>query len=362
MSIWNKVLLGLILVASLAFWFLTMRVVKTHHTWRTVANKLEAQKIKLQAEQEDLLGTSDKAAGIRQATLQLHQMLMDRGRVWYNCTPRQVDVAGGTVKVRLAVDTLDAVPDAGEVQQLPVQSVVFLFESKDLKDGGRYLGEFAVTAVAEKQGDNPKELELQPTMKLADAQIQRLQASQQAQTPWIMYDIMPADEHEVFAELSEEELKELLPASSVEAYVKHGKPSDPNDPKSVFQRKLWDYEVLFRMCHLRQAILTDAIAAATRDVASLKAALDDAETKQKPFCQEEIDRLKAELAKVTRERDAVIAHRQAVEATLAQVTLARDQLLAANRASAAELAAVQERARQIIDRRTRSMAQRSSEP
>ena len=37
MSIWNKILIGLIFVASVAFFYMAARTLKTHQYWRSVA-------------------------------------------------------------------------------------------------------------------------------------------------------------------------------------------------------------------------------------------------------------------------------------------------------------------------------------
>ena len=43
MSIWNKVLIGLILLASIGFFILGARALKTHQYWREQALQLEQE-------------------------------------------------------------------------------------------------------------------------------------------------------------------------------------------------------------------------------------------------------------------------------------------------------------------------------
>ena len=44
MSIWNKVLIGLISVASLAFFYLAVRTLKTRQHWQDLAQRLELKR------------------------------------------------------------------------------------------------------------------------------------------------------------------------------------------------------------------------------------------------------------------------------------------------------------------------------
>ena len=85
--------------------------------------------------------------------------MVDRGRVWKNCVPQRVDPAIGLSVVAVEF------PDPHRIQD---KSIIYVFEEGE---AGRYLGEFKVEAVAEKQ------VTLTPTMKLSPRQLDKIKGS-----------------------------------------------------------------------------------------------------------------------------------------------------------------------------------------
>jgi len=347
MSIWNKVLVGLILVASLAFFVLAARALKTHQYWQEAALKLEAE---LKAEQElegQYIDGDGGTMGLRQAKLALHALMVDRGRVWRNCTPQRVQ-PGGNQGVTLSLTT-----DLPDPNGINVKTVLYIFEGKSVQDGGQYLGQFTVTAVA------GKDLQLVPSKKLDARELQRLQNSQ---GPWSLYEIMPVDQHKIFAGLAEDEIEAMLPESTVDEYLadRRAAEAEATDPDAQQpRRQLRDYEVLFAEHHKRRSTWTDEMAAANRDLQYLQSALADAK-QQEQFRRDEIDRLTQEKAEEARQGAAVAAHLQKLEAKLAEVLANVEELLASNQALAGEIARIQLEATRRIDQQTRRMAQATS--
>ena len=343
MSIWNKVLVGFILVASVVFFFLAARVLKTHAYWRSIAVKLEAD-LKVEQELEkELRGDSNKPdapPGIRQLKVALRGVLVDRGRVWRNCEPGIVQPSGN-----LSVTTGLAEP------KIAVNTVLFAFEEKPIQDGGRYLGQFSVAGVAGNL------LQLQPSMELYDEQLKRLQDSSDGAVRWSLYEIMPVDQHEIFAEMDEAELHEMFPESTADEYIVDRSTAAPGGPEvQQPDRQLRDYEVLFAEYGRQWGTRRDESEAATRDIASLEAALADTRL-QVQFRQNEIDQLNGELVEITGERDTVATHCRALEKMLAVVEAGVEKIIATNRALAGQIARIQQEATQRIDEQTRRMAQ-----
>jgi len=353
MSIWNKILIGFIFLAAIAFFYMGARTLKTHQHWRDIARKQETA---LRAEKEaetKLLGESaeqhsgeDAEMGIRQTRVELHKLMVDRGRVWYDCKPQAVDSDTGAASV------ITVLPDPPQVK---VKMVLFVFDQAETQNGGRYLGEFIVSAVA---GESGGQLQLQPSRKMAQADRERLVRSQARPEPnWALYEVMPQDNHEIFEGLTDAEKTALLPASTVEDYLKDGQLTDPTNPESPrFARKLRDYEVLFKVYHAQQSELVDLWEAATRDKRYIEVALEDA-NRHKQFRQTEVDKLKVELAKIERERDAVAAHLKALEGKMDVMRATIAKIIKANQEMAGEIARIQLEATRRIDERTRRMAQ-----
>ncbi len=296
MSIWNKVLIGFIFIAATAFAYMAARTLKTHQYWRELAQEHQDKIDAL--EMENFLLVSDDAkdskAGIERLRLDLHKLLIDRGRVWYNCSPEDVEPQTGKVAVKT---------DQPAQHKIADNTILYVFDETDLQDGGQYLGEFKVTAVAERQ------VAIEPAMKLTDDELKRLADSR---GPWTLYEIMPIDA-----------------------------------PR--------DYEVLFKEHHLQHSIMVDLIEAATRDKQYIESACADAQ-KQQQFRRAEIQQLKADVAKYCRQRDAVAELHAVLKPRVSGMNAAVDRLIAANMATAGRIAKAQLEATRCIDARTRRMA------
>ena len=159
MSIWNKVLVGLILVASLGFFYLAMRALKTHQYWRTLAAAAEAKIDTLKQENQELRDGKGEGEsyepGIEQLRIQLHKMLIDRGRVWYNCEPEPNPQTG-----QVAVTT-----DLPDPHGIGDKTILYVFEEAEVDSSNpaesrQYIGEFRVTGVEGKQ------VALAPSMRI----------------------------------------------------------------------------------------------------------------------------------------------------------------------------------------------------
>ena len=126
MSVWNKVLVGLVFVASLGFFYLAMRTLKTHQYWRELAQRAEARIDTLKEENQGLRdGTGEGEnyePGTERLRLDLHKMLIDRGRVWYNCEPEPNPETG-----QVAVTT-----DLPDPHGIGDKTVLYVFEEADV--------------------------------------------------------------------------------------------------------------------------------------------------------------------------------------------------------------------------------------
>ena len=168
--------------------------------------------------------------------------------------------------VRVAINVPYPTP-----HQITPSMVGYLFNKADVEQGGKYLGEFTVVAVADKQ------VQLQPSKKLSEAEVAALRASQ---GPWILYDTLLTDDHEVFQDY--DGLEKLLKTASLPEYQQDGKPINPNNKESAKnERKLRDYGVLFQEYHHQYSLWVEAMAAVMRDQQFIKAALDGAQEQVK---------------------------------------------------------------------------------
>src|SRR3974377_943652 len=111
MSVWNKVLLGMILIASLSFFHAALRTIKTFKLWSTSADAFETSLTRIHKD-IDLLHTADhehpfenKSFGVQQLHFDPGRMLANRGRIWTNCQKGNVTQNnGGAIEATVACD------------------------------------------------------------------------------------------------------------------------------------------------------------------------------------------------------------------------------------------------------------------
>ncbi len=337
MSLASKILVGVIALATIGFAYLALKTLKVHDVWRTAYNRSTTQIDSLTEQNRQLVDGSPAGKGIRQLQSELHALLVNRGRVWYQCSPAQPDAQTGAVSV-----TID-LPDPHKIEAATVLQV-FEQPADANSPSGSYLGEFRVKAA------EGKRIDLEPALALSPDESKRLAASR---GPWALHEVMPADAHDIFPNETPEQKEFItarLPERSRSEYLRDAQAAAPDDPpervrdgddgKKYYERKLRDYGVLLREVHRRRAVRQDAIAAGERDNAALQAALADSQ-KQIEFRRQEKAGLEEALALARRERDAVTKHREALGEELARVERSIQEKLAENARLAEEIATFQ---------------------
>jgi hypothetical protein len=288
-----------------------------------------------------------------------HELLIAtrlRGRIWRNVKPAGVPNAQtGAINVAIPAPT-----PAG----IKKESVVFLFDdgppqppaANGVPRGPQYLGQFTVVSAG------PQQAALQPVLALDEFERRRLAASR---GPWIIYETMPLDRHDIFAGKTDQQLQQLLPKKTVNEYIRDRKPATADDDplrvvgfdenrkplpagdskitKKEYRRRLRDYAAEFdEMARRRIAVLTD-IDAIKKDIVRLTQA-EEAAKKIQAFRENERTRLTSDLAGVTKERAAIEKHLAEVNKLLARARQLTAELTARNQQLTAELAARQFRA------------------
>jgi hypothetical protein len=355
MYLWNKILLGVIGVAALLFFYVAARTLKTHQYWAQSAQQHRQRIAQLKAENVRLLEGTAQAGqpardGVRQLRLELDRLLVDRRRAWFHCQPKiALKRDAATAEIVL---TIDQPAPLG----MAAKTAVYAFEEADVRKKGRYLGEFVVSAVDQKQAT------LAPAAALGPRQMDNIEA---AKGSWVLYEVMPRDDHELFAALGEAEKKAMLPAQSLSEYLKDGQPAAKDDPSDrvvdgKFVRPLRAYDVLLDDEQAKHVLLNDSIASVRHDKQLMEGAAAGAE-KLRDACRKDIAAAEIDLKDVARQRDLVAAHRQRLEHKLAAVQALVAQLIKDNLAMAGRIAKYQFEAARRIDDRVRAMAQSGTE-
>jgi hypothetical protein len=210
-----------VFAGTVTFFAFASFVLKTHAAWRTHYVSYSAAIDKAEAEQEillqgDLLEAQQSQDCIRSVRARLNDAVVDRGRVWPECSltgPIDAD----TFRVRTVPASLPptAQPTPNGIQP---KTMMYVFAERMGPEGFKvpayYLGEYVVDAASD------MEVTISATLPLDPDQLQMI--NQQGMT-WALYELMPLDGHEVFAEMDEqekmllgleiEELKKYIPNS-----------------------------------------------------------------------------------------------------------------------------------------------------
>ena len=319
---WTQLVLVLsIFFAAIGFLFLGAETVRMHQNLRKGIPKLEKNIADLEQKNDRLLNGSGEQLGILKLEHRLKIVTRERGRVWRSVAPSgQVDQQG-----RVSIEIAKPSPHG-----LEKDAIVYAFETgnasaTDSADGKQYLGEFRVLEV---QAGGAT---LEPILLIDNRVGERLAASE---GPWSLYETMPIDRHRLFAGLSIEALREMLPDESVEEYIRHGSEATPDDDewhvtgldedgkrvgpdnidqavKRLYDRSLRDYAFIFNEIAGEKVVALAKQQAVTEDIALLVKAHAGAEETGK-FRQQQIDTLGNDLAGMKQDRAAIESHRDAV--------------------------------------------------
>ena len=347
------------MLAGAGFLLLAAETVRTHHVLRAKIPKLEKDLEIATQQLENLLHGSGDSQGVLDLEHQLQMVTRNRGRVWRNVMPAgQVDnqgiidveipnpkphgLAQGSIvyafeSTGTAQPAADGIADdefadeapVDENTEAPAEEGTQPAEVPAANPNARkqYLGEFRVIEVSETG------VKLEPVLLIDQRTGQRLFESK---GPWSLYETMPVDRHEIFADLPEEELRQLLPAETVDQFLRHGKPADPNDNpldrigldendqrvdhdqavKFLYDRPLRDYGYLFADLAQKKVLLQARIQAVTEDNAKLTASIEGGK-KLGQFRQQQKKLLEDDLAGMQADRQAIEVHLQQLQQMLA---------------------------------------------
>lgn len=309
--------------------------------------------------------------GVRELEHQVRMLNRRRGRVWRNAAPQGVDRTNGQVAVRFPVatpvttedealpdETAPATPAATPPLTLQVGAVVYAFEqgppmteSEGLR---QYLGEFRVLEVM------GRDALLEPLDHLA-LDVNAAERLFNSSAPWIVYESMPADSLDLFADFSEEELRAMLPAASVEEYLRDGTPQqDDDDParlegldadgrpvaegetpvKYRYRRQPRDYAFLFQDLDKQHAELIALIQSSTADLQKIEQALQEARGLEN-LRQDELQKMQSDFELLSRDRQEIEQYAQSLEQQITKAKRLLDEVLADNARMVAQLATVQ---------------------
>jgi hypothetical protein len=329
----------------------------------------------------------------------LQDLARARGRVWRNAVPNGFDQKTGRVAVAIApaqqaapvdpdlaaaepaADPAAPAPPAAAPQGhgLTVDAIVYVFENGAPNpaapdQGAQYLGEFKVVEA------NDVGVILEPVQALNQFTANRLIKSIQGKKSWSLYELMPADKHELFAGLDEAAKRALLPAATVTEYIRQGTPAQPDDDEfhigyfdegnrlgpddrakateKRYDRPLRDYGYLFPELMRERVVMEADVAALKQQIADLETAHTNAKKLQAHRTAEKTS-LGQDLKFMERDLDFITKLLATINSQIVNAKSQVTDLLQRNASGAETLISDQRAALQEIDRQSPAPAQSS---
>jgi hypothetical protein len=194
----------LVFAASMAFSVYAALTLKTRRAWQKTVQELETKLASQSADTRLKLHGDPKLPrdtwGVRDYRAALDREIVDRGRVWRNVTlldaqPQDADPTTGeaTAVVKLSTELPGALPGAPvKPNNMEANTVVYAFKDVSAPNTQHaayvYLGEFSATAVTDTT------VTLTSTSPISKFDQNFIGGNE----PWILYDRMPTDSHQVF--------------------------------------------------------------------------------------------------------------------------------------------------------------------
>lgn len=217
MSIWNKVLLGLLFFCSALLFYFAVQSLSSRTAWQERIAKLEADVektinenrlleygIKTENESVPVSKTPPKfgegefnideyeafiqkntyGLGSKESLVHLRNdvdhLIRDRdARTWFECTPGAIDISEHEVALQVLPTT--------NVSAIPAKTVVYVFDKRNIEQGGAFIGAFLFDEVKQNT------VTLKNSYLMTDLEKQRLEKSKAENAPWIVYTKLPGD-------------------------------------------------------------------------------------------------------------------------------------------------------------------------
>ena len=351
MSIWNKILLGLIFVASLVFFHAAARTVKTYQYWAGQADEFEKKLKEVQRRDRPSCRrpiTSTPSRTRRSA-------FSSCASIWAACW-RTAAAFGRSARSRRPIDP-DRLRHHGRHRQhrrvdsaFTKKMLLYAFEEGDDQSPGKYLGEFRVDAVSDKQ------VVLASTTQMVDFARQECDG-EQGSLGLVRNDARPTSTR---PSRTCRKIKGSGSRTSISRMVSRSTPaarflrSQGQEIRTAAPRLPGDFPGLRDVSH---AVSPTAGNRPRRDLSYLKAADKEAKNQEALVEKEKTQVDERTAAGRKRERTAVADSMPPGKACSSIYQAGVKEAIAKNLKYAQEIARLQKEAADQIDRRTRSMAQ-----
>jgi hypothetical protein len=226
----NITLVTLLLLLSTLFYFLAAKNLRLQQGWRNAIKDFESAVSKAEKQVKDLRdGKYDEAENkwiepsVAELQRRVQTIMQGRGRIWFQAVSGR---AGNDGSLPVKVE-----PAAHGIAE---KTILFVFDGVPSNPNGQFVGEFEVSKVA------GQELTLSPVLPLRPTEVPRI--AQRSGKPLFLYEIMPADSHDIYAALTPAERVALfsgaVPPDVKQQFAKDGNPPEANetDAANIWRR------------------------------------------------------------------------------------------------------------------------------
>jgi hypothetical protein len=241
----NITLVTLILLFSVLFFFLAAKDLRIQQGWRSEIVKWESAVNEWDKKNKDLRdGAYDDGEkkwttpSLAERQRRVQAIMQGRGRVWKQAIANVQQDGNIVAKVEPAAS-----------HGIAEKTILFAFDATPAVQGAEFLGEFTASKVA------GADVTLAPVLPLRATEVARIRGTRQGPRPIWLYEIMPTDSLDSYADFTPAERVALfsnaVPAEVKQEFAKDGGQPDANepDPSRVWRRvkALRSFDVKFEM-------------------------------------------------------------------------------------------------------------------
>ncbi|MGL6226994.1 MAG: hypothetical protein ACRC10_10280 [Thermoguttaceae bacterium] len=210
MSVWNKVMLPMIVILAIFATFWAAQELKIESEWGKAIAGLETAQEKTEQSISRLMNNADE---LPKWEAREYALVSDVAENWRGCDPVAVQNNDGQVSVNFTLAT----PGASGMN---TGDVIYIFDERAVQDGGGYLGRFHLAQINDNKVDAVSFDILEPR------EIERLQQSFQDKAKWSVHSKTPTDRPDFFESMNDSERSKYLPEKVLELYTKEYQPVD----------------------------------------------------------------------------------------------------------------------------------------
>ena len=365
MSIWNKVLFGLIFVVLMVNIYLAAQSMHLRRHYRTRINS-DVERIEQTLTATDKMVRGDKPEeilvhkktgelSIEELQVKLETLIAARQRAWFGCQLLNIKEDGLQIS-----PTIQSGGDQKPVNYVTVNilseedpinalGTTYLFSEGTENVPPMFLGIFNATESQSAGGGSGTQTTFVAAVPMNEEEVERLDRCRAGRLPIAVYTVMPADrQHDFFDPAVGEENQPVLYNNLSPDAFDANIPAAKRDAFADAKRPLQGFDSLITTLYRQREDLHRTITMLNRGIATLQTSLEDSATEQK-FWDDEIALEKKRIEAMTVQRDAVKQLSDEMDAQIADLQQKIEQTQQRNEWYVSRIAEYQLKVAELIE-------------